>query len=72
MPMKMGIHCKPTWHDHCAFLDSRLRGNDGVQGNARKLECRMDSRASGNDGASGNTRKLERWLTDKSYGVGWR
>jgi len=30
MPMKMGIHCKLIWHSHSAFLDSRVRGNDGV------------------------------------------
>jgi len=29
MPMKMGIHHKPIGHCHSAFLDSRLRGNDG-------------------------------------------
>jgi len=28
MPMNMGIHHKPMGHDHSAFLDSRLRGND--------------------------------------------
>jgi len=29
MPMKMGIHCKSIGHSHSAFLDSRIRGNDG-------------------------------------------
>jgi len=29
MPMKRGIHCKPIEHSHSAFLDSRVRGNDG-------------------------------------------
>jgi len=29
MPMKMGIHYKPIGHSYSAFLDSRLRGNDG-------------------------------------------
>jgi len=29
MPMKMGIHHKPMGHGRLAFLDSRLRGNDG-------------------------------------------
>jgi len=29
MPMKMGIHRKPIGHSRLAFLDSRLRGNDG-------------------------------------------
>jgi len=30
MPMKMGIHRKPIDCGHLAFLDSRLRRNDGV------------------------------------------
>jgi len=29
MPMNMGIHRKPTSLSRLAFLDSRLRGNDG-------------------------------------------
>jgi len=29
MPIKGGIHCKPIGHSHAAFLDSRIRGNDG-------------------------------------------
>jgi len=29
MPMKMGIHRKPIGYSHCAFLDSRLCGNNG-------------------------------------------
>ena len=34
MPMKMGIHCKPS---HSASLDSRVRGNDGFPENALVL-----------------------------------
>jgi len=30
MPVNMGIHCEPIGRSHSAFLDSRLRGNDGV------------------------------------------
>jgi len=30
MPMKMGIHYKLIGYKHSAFLDSRMRGNDGV------------------------------------------
>jgi len=30
MPMNMGIHRKPMGQGHSAFLDSRIRGNDGV------------------------------------------
>jgi len=29
MPMKMGIHRKPTGRGDLALLDSRMRGNDG-------------------------------------------
>jgi len=29
MPMKMGIHYKLIGYRHSAFLDSRIRGNDG-------------------------------------------
>jgi len=29
MPMKMGIHRKPMGRGDLAFLDSRIRGNDG-------------------------------------------
>jgi len=29
MPMNMGIHREPMAHAQSAFLDSRLRGNDG-------------------------------------------
>jgi len=29
MPMKMSIHRKPMGRDYLAFLDSRIRGNDG-------------------------------------------
>ena len=29
MPMKMGIHYKLIGHRHSAFLDSRIRRNDG-------------------------------------------
>jgi len=29
MPMKMGIHRKPIGRGYFAFLDSRIRGNDG-------------------------------------------
>jgi len=36
MPMKMGIHCKPIGHSHSAFLDSRVRGNDGGMFFSRK------------------------------------
>jgi len=30
MPMNMGIYRKPVRQGHSAFLDSRIRGNDGV------------------------------------------
>jgi len=29
MPIFMGIHHKPMGHNHSAFLDSRIGGNDG-------------------------------------------
>jgi len=37
MPMKMGIHRKPIGHGCSAFLDSRLRRNEGGMLFSRKL-----------------------------------
>jgi len=54
MPMNMGIHRKPIGHSRLAFLDSRLRGNDGgMFFPGKRLRCPMMGNPAGKEAATG-------------------